>query len=79
MVPEQKKDGESAAKESSGAITAGRRIHLTATGKLFAEIETPVLIIDDAGFFQGHCTMPREAGKDGKTASPAPRLVQKAG
>jgi cytoskeletal protein CcmA (bactofilin family) len=62
-----------------GTITAGRRIHLTATGKLFAEIETPVLIIDDAGFFQGHCTMPRDEAKDGKAAPSAPRLVQKAG
>ena len=63
-----------------GTITAGRRIHLTPTGKLFAEIETPVLVIDDAGFFQGYCTMAREAAKDGKAAAPVvPRLIQKAG
>jgi len=58
-----------------GNIRAGRRIHLSATGKLFADIDTPILIIDEGGFFQGACSMAREEGK----AVPAPKLVQKAG
>jgi len=59
-----------------GNIRAGRRVHLSATGKLFADIETPVLIIDEGGFFQGACSMARE---EGKVVPATPKLVQKAG
>jgi cytoskeletal protein CcmA (bactofilin family) len=59
-----------------GNIRAARRIHLSTTGKLFADIETPVLIIDEGGFFQGGCSMLRE---DAKVVAATPKLVQKAG
>jgi cytoskeletal protein CcmA (bactofilin family) len=59
----------------SGTIRAGRRIHLSATGKLLADIDTPVLIIDEGGFFQGRCSMARE---DAKVVA-SPKLIQKAG
>jgi cytoskeletal protein CcmA (bactofilin family) len=61
----------------SGTIRASRRIHLSSSGKLLAEIDTPVLIIDEGGFFQGRCSMARE---EAKVAATAPKLVpQKAG
>jgi cytoskeletal protein CcmA (bactofilin family) len=57
----------------SGKVRASRRVHLSTTGKLLAEIDTPVLIIDEGGFFQGQCSMARE---EAKAAVPTPKLVQ---
>jgi cytoskeletal protein CcmA (bactofilin family) len=59
----------------SGTIRASRRVHLSSAGKLLADIDTPVLIIDEGGFFQGRCSMAREEAK----VVAAPKLVQKAG
>ncbi|HEX2644605.1 MAG TPA: polymer-forming cytoskeletal protein [Thermoanaerobaculia bacterium] len=61
-----------------GSIRAARRVQITPTGKVFAEIDTPSLAIDDGALFEGRCTMVR----DGKAAAPAgagiPKLVPKA-
>lgn len=57
----------------SGTIRASRRIHLSSSGKLLAEIDTPILIIDEGGFFQGRCSMVRE---EAKVMAAAPKLVQ---
>ncbi len=57
----------------SGTIRASRRVHLSSTGTLLADIDTPVLIIDEGGFFKGQCSMVRE---EAKAAAPAPKLVQ---
>ena len=58
----------------SGTIRASRRIHWSSSGTLLADIDTPVLIIDEGGFFQGQCSMARD---DAKVVA-APKLVQKA-
>jgi len=60
----------------SGTIRAGRRVHLSSTGTLLADIDTPVLIIDEGGFFKGRCSMARE---ETKVVAATPKLVQKAG
>lgn len=57
----------------SGAIRASRRVHLSSSGTLLADIDTPVLIIDEGGFFQGGCSMVRE---EAKAAAAAPKLIQ---
>ncbi len=57
----------------SGSIRASRRVHLSSSGTLLAEIDTPVLIIDEGGFFQGRCSMVRE---EAKVAAAAPKLIQ---
>ena len=57
----------------SGSIRAGRRVHLSSSGTLLADIDTPVLIIDEGGFFQGRCSMVRE---ESKVVAAAPKLVQ---
>ena len=62
----------------SGSIRAARRVHLSPTGKLLADIDTPVLIIDEGGFFQGRCSMVREEAKAPAVAAQA-KLVPKAG
>lgn len=60
----------------SGSIRATRRVHLSSSGILLADIDTPVLIIDEGGFFQGQCSMARD---EAKLVAAAPKLVQKAG
>ena len=57
----------------SGTIRASRRVHLSSSGTLLANIDTPVLIIDEGGFFQGQCSMVRE---EAKVAATAPKLIQ---
>lgn len=52
-----------------GTIRAARKIQISARGKVFAEIDTPALVIEDGAFFQGSCTMARE-GREAKAAGP---------
>lgn len=56
-----------------GSIRAARRIHLSPTGKLLADIDTPSLIIEDGGFFEGRCSMIREEAK--VAAGAGPKLI----
>ncbi len=51
-----------------GTVRATRRVEVTATGKLYAEIETPTLVIEDGAFFEGRCAMVRGEA----SARPAP-------
>jgi cytoskeletal protein CcmA (bactofilin family) len=59
-----------------GTIRASRRVHLTPTGKLFADVDTPSLVIEDGGLFEGRCSMSRESAR---AAATGPKLVQKTG
>lgn len=52
-----------------GQVTARRRVHIAPTGRVYAEIETPTLIIDEGAFFEGHCSMTR--GPEGKKPAPS--------
>lgn len=54
-----------------GTIHALRRVQIAASGKVFAEIDTPSLVIEDGATFEGHCSMNREGA--------APRLVSPEG
>ncbi len=55
-----------------GAVQAARRVQIAPGGKLYAELETPSLVIEDGAVFEGRCSMSREAG----AAAPAlPKLV----
>jgi cytoskeletal protein CcmA (bactofilin family) len=56
-----------------GSIRAARRIHLSPTGKLLADIDTPSLVIEDGGFFEGRCSMVREEAK--VTSGAGPKLI----
>lgn len=40
-----------------GSVVAARRAELTAGGRLLAEIVTPVLVVEEGGFLDGHCRM----------------------
>ena len=54
-----------------GTVRAARKIQIAPNGKLFAEIDTPSLVIEDGAYFEGTCVMSRDGGK----ASPGPKLV----
>ncbi len=51
-----------------GTVQASRRVQIAPGGKLFAELETPTLVIEDGALFEGRCAMQREA-------APVPKLV----
>jgi cytoskeletal protein CcmA (bactofilin family) len=49
-----------------GHVRARRLVEITAQGKVFAEIETPSLIVEDGAIFEGQCSMqPRAAAEPG--------------
>jgi len=54
-----------------GTIHAKRRIHIAPSGKVFAEIDTPALIIEGGATFEGRCAMSRE----GVRGTALPKLV----
>jgi cytoskeletal protein CcmA (bactofilin family) len=43
-----------------GIIQAARRVQIAPSGKVFAEIDTPALIIEDGAIFEGRCAMHRD-------------------
>jgi cytoskeletal protein CcmA (bactofilin family) len=58
----------------SGTIRAVRKVQIAPSGKVFAEIDTPSLIIEDGATFEGRCSMSRET----RPANAGPKLVAKA-
>ena len=56
-----------------GTIRAAKKVQISARGKVFADLDTPSLVIEDGAFFEGRCTMAREERESAK--APAPKLV----
>lgn len=50
-----------------GEIHAAQRVQVAANGRVFADLDTPSLIIEDGALFEGRCSMKREdrAGAEG--------------
>jgi cytoskeletal protein CcmA (bactofilin family) len=46
-----------------GKVKAAQRIEITAGGRLLGDIQTPTLVIEEGGFYEGHCTMESGAAK----------------
>lgn len=42
-----------------GKIVAQRRIQIATGGRVYAELSTPALVIEDGAFFEGPCVMTR--------------------
>jgi cytoskeletal protein CcmA (bactofilin family) len=65
-----------------GNVRAARRVQIAAGGKVFADVATPSLVIEDGALFEGRCAMSRDAAPAAAaTASvPAvPKLVKREG
>jgi len=43
-----------------GKVRASRRVQIAPSGKVFADLETPSLEIEDGALFEGRCSMMRE-------------------
>lgn len=54
-----------------GKIRASRKIQIAPNGKVFAELDTPALLIEDGATFEGRCAMSR----DGARQAAGPKLV----
>ena len=54
-----------------GTIHALKKVQIAPSGKVFAEIDTPALVIEDGATFEGRCSMNR----DGSKAAAGPKRV----
>jgi cytoskeletal protein CcmA (bactofilin family) len=43
-----------------GAVHAARRVQIAANGRVFADLHTPSLVIEDGALFEGRCSMKRD-------------------
>jgi cytoskeletal protein CcmA (bactofilin family) len=50
-----------------GTIHALKKVQIAPSGKVYAEIDTPALVIEDGATFEGRCSMNRDATR---TAGP---------
>ncbi len=58
-----------------GRIRAARRLEIGAGGRVYADLETPTLVIGDGAIFQGSCAMDRpQAATAAEAPSPAPAV-----
>ena len=55
----------------SGNIAAIRRIDISSTGRVLADIRTPVLVIEDGGTLDGRSRMSEDRGDSEEMAGPA--------
>jgi cytoskeletal protein CcmA (bactofilin family) len=59
-----------------GNITAERKIEIHPTGRLYGNICTPSLVIEEGVVFEGNCTMGRGAAQGEEQPADAPTLDQ---
>jgi cytoskeletal protein CcmA (bactofilin family) len=58
----------------TGDITARKRVEIKAPGKLFGNVTTPSLIIQEGVIFEGHCSMGgTDAAKGDRKVTPFPK------
>jgi cytoskeletal protein CcmA (bactofilin family) len=57
-----------------GNVTAERKIEINPTGRLYGNISTPSLVIQEGVVFEGSCTMGRGAGEGGAPEPAEPAL-----
>ncbi len=56
-----------------GTIRAVRRVQITPTGKVFADLETQALIVEDGALFEGRCAMAPVAATPTLSQSSSPQ------
>jgi cytoskeletal protein CcmA (bactofilin family) len=59
-----------------GTIQALRRVQIAPGGRVYADLSSPTLIIEDGAVFEGRCTMPRR-GQPAEEAVPGPKRLAK--
>jgi cytoskeletal protein CcmA (bactofilin family) len=62
-----------------GSVQAGKRLQIAPGGKVYADISTPSLIIEDGAVFEGQCAMTRENRESlAAKAEPGPKRLAEA-
>lgn len=61
-----------------GNVRAARRVQIAPGGKIFADVATPSLVIEDGALFEGRCSMSRDAAPAAEPAA-GPKLVKREG
>lgn len=56
----------------TGKIHADKKIEIHSKGKVFCDVVTPSLLIEDGAFFHGNCNMEKPDSKPEKAASAMP-------
>jgi cytoskeletal protein CcmA (bactofilin family) len=59
----------------SGKIKADKKIEIHSKGRVYCDISTPSLVIEDGAFFEGNCNMDTGAGKGAAAAAAKPAVV----
>jgi cytoskeletal protein CcmA (bactofilin family) len=60
----------------SGKIIADSKVEIHSKGKVFCDIDTPKLVVEDGAFFRGNCNMMMESEKEPAKA-PQKELISK--
>jgi cytoskeletal protein CcmA (bactofilin family) len=58
-----------------GTVRASRRVQIAPSGKVFADLETPSLEIEDGALFEGRCSMMRDGEGTAAATGAMPKLV----
>lgn len=61
-----------------GQLEATEEIEITGTGRVFADLDTPILKVEEGALFEGRCAMPKakaRLAREGKTGEAAPENV----
>ena len=56
-----------------GDVHAGVRVEIHSTGKVYGNLVTPILLINEGGFFEGQCKMDRAVGEKESTGPQSPK------
>lgn len=65
----------------SGDIVASKRIEIRPTARVFGNLTTPALVVNEGALFEGHCTMRTESAREERKIMPIAkeeRVVQAA-
>ena len=55
--------------ELVGNVHASERVELTGKARVFGDLESPVIVLNEGGMFEGHCRMPKAAAEATRDAS----------
>lgn len=53
----------------TGDLTASKKLEIRAPGRLYGNVTTPSLVIEEGVIFEGHCSMGAKEGKTGERVS----------
>lgn len=57
--------------ELVGNVHASERVELTGKARVFGDLESPIIVLDEGVMFEGRCRMPRPGTSESGAAEPA--------